>query len=72
VRPTIVANPRTDLAFVSLADHLADGCRSPDELEGRLRSVYPRVTVRARGLSGEPTVWYVYRDGSWTDPARPE
>src|SRR5690242_10080772 len=35
----------------------------PVELQGRLRRLFPRVLVRARDLSGEPPLWYVY--GGW-------
>ena len=59
--------PRDDIDFVALVDLVALGARSPADLERRLRETRPRVTVRARDLSGELTeVWYVYRDGSWT------
>jgi hypothetical protein len=31
--------------------------------------LYPRAAVHARDLAGELIpVWYVYRDGHWTDP----
>jgi PAS domain-containing protein len=40
---------------------------TPEGLAARLRQLFPRVTVRERGLEGEPTVWYVYRDGRWVD-----
>jgi PAS domain-containing protein len=41
------------------------------DLESRLRLLFPRAVVRARGLSSEPDVWYVYRDGAWRPPAGP-
>jgi len=64
---TLVVNPREDTPFVTLAERLvADGVRSPDELQDRLRREYPEAVVRARDLDGEAfTIWYVYRDGHW-------
>ncbi len=44
--------------------------RSPDELEGRLRRMFPRVVVRERTLSSEAPAWYVYRDGGWRGATR--
>ena len=39
---------------------------SPAGLQRLLQPRYPRVLVRARGLSHEDfEAWYVYRDGSW-------
>ena len=69
MKPTLIINPVTDHDFVTAAErHVEAGARSPGELESRLRVVYPRAVVHARELSGEPvTVWYVYRDGRWTD-----
>ena len=64
---TLVVNPRDDTPFVRLAERLvADGVRSPDQLQARLRQEYPEAVVRARELDGEAfTIWYVYRDGHW-------
>jgi hypothetical protein len=64
---TLVVNPRNDTPFVALAERLvADGVRSPDDLQQRLRREYPEAVVRARELDGEAfTIWYVYRDGHW-------
>jgi hypothetical protein len=64
---TLVVNPRDDTPFVTLAERLvADGVRSPDELQQQLRREYPEAVVRARDLDGEAfTIWYVYRDGHW-------
>jgi hypothetical protein len=64
---TLVVNPRDDMPFVALAEKLmADGVRSPGELQIRLRQEYPEAVVRARELDGEAfTIWYVYRDGHW-------
>lgn len=30
--------------------------------------MFPRVVVRERTISGEPSAWYVYRDGGWRPP----
>ena len=64
---TIVVNPRDDTPFVALAERLvAEGARSPGELQQQLRREYPEAVVRARELDGEAfTIWYVYRDGRW-------
>jgi hypothetical protein len=64
---TLVVNPRDDTPFVALAERLvADGVRSPGELQSLLRREYPDAVVRARELDGEAfTIWYVYRDGHW-------
>ncbi len=73
---TLVVNPRDDSPFVALAERLlADGVRSPGELQARLREEYPEAVVRARELDGEAfTIWYVYRDGHWVtgSPERPQ
>ena len=68
---TLVLNPRDDTPFVALAERLvADGVRSPGELQDRLRREYPDAVVRARELDGEAfTIWYVYRDGHWVSGA---
>jgi hypothetical protein len=64
---TIVVNPRDDTPFVALAERLvADGARTPGDLQRELRREYPDAVVRARELDGEAfTIWYVYRDGHW-------
>ena len=68
---TLVVNPRDDTPFVAMAERLvADGVRSPGELQDRLRREYPDAVVRARELDGEAfTIWYVYRDGHWVSGA---
>lgn len=70
MRPTLVVNPTTDRAFVSLAEELAEGgVATTDALQTALRLRYPHAAVHARDLAGEPiTIWYVYRDGHWTNP----
>ena len=74
MRPTLVINPMTDRAFVALAEELAEGgVRTTEALETGLRVRYPRAAVHARDLAGEPiTIWYVYRDGHWTNPQEAE
>jgi hypothetical protein len=64
-------NPRSDRSFVGLVESvMQEGVRSRQELEARLRAVYPAAVVRERGLSGDVSpIWYVYRDGRWTPDA---
>ncbi len=64
-------NPRSDASFVGFVeDTMREGISSPQELEARLREVYPAAVVRERGLSGDlAPIWYVYRDGHWTPEA---
>jgi hypothetical protein len=66
--PTLITNPATDGAFVTVAEGLvAGGVDDPGELQRRLRERYPQAVVRPRELSSERrVVWYVYRDGHWT------
>ena len=67
--PTLLLNPPDDKSFAAAA-HAAinGGATTPDLLQDALRSRYPSVVVRPRELTGEPfVVWYVYRDGHWTD-----
>jgi PAS domain-containing protein len=63
----IITIPTTDTAFRRHVDRLRarTSLDSPEELEARLRRLFPRAVVRQRDLSGEPPAWYVYRDGSW-------
>jgi hypothetical protein len=70
MKPTLVVNPGDDDVFVAFAQVLVDhGAASIGELEGRLRTVYPRAAVHARELEGETVViWYLYRDGHWIEP----
>ncbi len=66
---TLIVNPSSDASFVQLVDAVHKDAATTAELESGLRVRYPRAAVRARQLSGESTqIWYVYRDGSWTDP----
>lgn len=65
----LVCNPADDVEFCRAAEDAALAWlpADPAALQELLRAGYPRVVVRARGLSNEPfDAWYVYRDGSWT------
>lgn len=64
--PFIVLNPRDDPTFAALVGSVLDeGIADAEAMEARLRARYPDAVVRERGLSHEPAVWYVYRDGTW-------
>jgi PAS domain-containing protein len=65
--PRILTIPSDDTPFRDHVDRVRRQSRTlrPEELETRLRRLFPRVVVRERGLSGESPSWYVYRDGSW-------
>ncbi len=65
LRVTVI--PSTSFAFRDHVERLMarDTFATPEELEARLRRLFPRVRVRARALSGEWPAWYVYRDGAW-------
>lgn len=73
MRPTMVVNPTDDLAFAAFAEEQLNlGWSSVREFQERLRSRYPKAAVHVRLLSGEHiSIWYVYRDGSWTRSRRP-
>ena len=62
-----MCNPADDATFRAVAESLlASGVASPAGLQRLLEPRYPRVVVRARGLSHEEfDAWYVYREGSW-------
>ena len=65
-------NPDSDTDFVACVDRVGVRAMSPLHLQRHLRLIYPSAVVHRRELSGELVeIWYVYRDGSWTDP-RPE
>ena len=65
--PQVVTIPSSDAAFRQHVElvRAERGLRGPDQLQRRLRRLFPRVIVRERALSGEPPSWYVYRDGGW-------
>src|SRR5688500_6765968 len=58
--------PSGDLVFTRVVEAAASDARSPEDLEKRLRPLFPRATVAERGLAGEPHIVYVYRDGHFT------
>jgi PAS domain S-box-containing protein len=57
--------PSSDRGFARAARTLVVDARSPEELQTRLRSLYPRTVVRERALANEPRVLYIYRDGRY-------
>ena len=69
----LVCNPADDDTFRGVAESmLATGVASPAGLQRLLEPRYPRVVVRARGLSNEDfEAWYVYREGSWVRAGTP-
>lgn len=66
-RPQILTIPSTDAAFRRQVERISDEepHQVPEELQARLRRLFPRALVRSRDISGEPNAWYVYRDGGW-------
>jgi PAS domain-containing protein len=68
-----VTIPSDDLAFREHVNSLArrHPGGGPAAFEARLRRLFPRAAVRAREISSEPEVWYVYRDGSWRPSSGP-
>jgi len=68
-RPRLIAIPSSDPGFNEYVQRIADDAHgTPAILERRLKRMFPRVVVRERTISGEPTSWYVYRDGGWRSP----
>lgn len=69
MRPTLVTNPVTDRTFTAFAEQqLNEGASTVAQFQARLRVRYPDAVVHARELAGEPrAIWYVYRDGRWTN-----
>ena len=67
MNPILVTNPADDDVFRVFARTIVDhGAETTDDLETRLRVVYPDAAVHARELANEPfLLWYVYRDGHW-------
>jgi hypothetical protein len=63
----IITIPSSDVAFRVHVERLVARMHfaGPEALGGRLRRLFPRAEVRARQLTGENDVWYVYRDGGW-------
>lgn len=64
-RPTLVTNPTDDHAFAAAAVAALREAQTTAELQAVLRRDYPEAVVRARDLTGDPLVWYVYREGHW-------
>ena len=58
--------PSGDRVFTRVVEVAATDARSPEDLEQRLRPLFPHATVAERGLAGEPHIVYVYRDGHFT------
>ena len=68
MRPTLVTNPVNDRVFATFAEQQLEDGMDLTSFGARLRVRYPRAVVHSRDLAGEPTtVWYVYRDGHWTN-----
>jgi PAS domain-containing protein len=65
--PIVLTIPSQDGAFRRHVDALRAGAalNSPEDLQDRLRRLFPRAVVRRRDISGEVPAWYVYRDGGW-------
>src|SRR6188472_671102 len=68
-----VTIPSDDIAFREHVNRLALRYRgdSAATFQARLRRLFPRAAVRARELSAEPEVWYVYREGAWRPSSGP-
>ncbi len=66
-KPFLLTIPASDEAFRRHVTGQLEGsgAERPEQLEARLRRLFPRAVVRERGLSGEGPTWYVYRDGRW-------
>ena len=64
---SIFTIPSSDVAFAEHVNALyaRHSHATPLDFQRRLRTLFPRVVVRERSLSGELASWYVYRDGSW-------
>jgi hypothetical protein len=60
--------PNDDESFTGAVESLADANGGgPDQLQHRLRMLYPHAVVRRRdpiAADGPGEIWYVYRDGS--------
>jgi len=69
--PATITIPTSDVAFAQAIQRVLRSANpaTPEALERRLRRTFPRAVVRARQISGESPVWYVYRDGGWRPSA---
>jgi PAS domain-containing protein len=65
--PRLITIPSSDRAFREHVRNVRTTASpdTPEELERRLRQIFPRAVVRDRNLSGEEPAWYIYRDGQW-------
>jgi PAS domain-containing protein len=63
----VLTIPSSDTAFRAQVERLIadEAPATPEELEERLRRLFPRALVRRRDITGESPTWYVYRDGGW-------
>jgi PAS domain-containing protein len=59
------AMPSSDVVFGRVARRMAARSTSPRDLQAQLRAFFPRAVVRERGLSHEPPILYIYRDGRY-------
>jgi PAS domain-containing protein len=68
--PHLITIPSNDVAFREFLTRTLrrTGPIAATDFERRLRRTYPRALVRERGLAGEASSWYVYRDGAWRTP----
>lgn len=75
--PSFVTIPSVDRAFRQVVSHVLEQTDRPASVESRIRRLYPLATVQPRGLSNEPQLLYVYREGRfepddsdrwWLDP----
>lgn len=68
-----VTIPSDDVTFRDHVDRLTERYPGgdPAAFETRLRRLFPRAVVRARGISSEPELWYVYREGAWRPTSDP-
>jgi PAS domain-containing protein len=60
--------PSSDTAFQRHVETVAarHAFANAGDLATRLRTLFPRVVVRASEVSQQEHVWYVYRDGVWS------
>lgn len=61
--PQYVTIPSRDAAFRRVVSHVARDTASAEQVEERLRRLYPKAKVAPRGLAHEPRIFYIYRDG---------
>ena len=67
-RVAVFANPRSDGAFMRVAQAHADGgAGTPQELQRRLRERWPSSQVAGGITDNDRERWYAYREGRWID-----